>query len=384
MSFTGGRIIAAFDASFHGRKILDYHNNHTSVTRDAVIDKFVPRKISPCAIGRAGATVCMRRETVVKIARGLRGGAVHGSEHEARYDDVEITKIMRDIMREMQCGDEKCVLNKARDKQLLSPVEVFTEGEIAFKHYGPTDITLISDSVIRNQLYAWMFVFPSFWAYNFNMRDYASASMRNWDVANTPDTLATINWHSMLSGDVPIPIDRDVPAIRELIAKKQKIVRCGACIINSDVYTGPGKHWMALFVDARDSSPSPNWSIEFFNSAATSPEPEWIEWQVKTHDELAKFNPKAHIEVKNVCRVWHQHSKTECGVYSLFYIWMRLNNVPAEYFMNNVVPDQIIFEFRQHLFNDKDVGSEFNFEQYADKVKIKWESEAHHVPTPKF
>lgn len=60
----------------------------------------------------------------------------------------------------------------------------------------------------------------------------------------------------------------------------------------------------------------------------------------------------------------------------MFYIWARLNHTPADYFIHNVVPDQFMFEFRQHLFAkpDDDVKP-FDFEKFSRDVKIKWDTE---------
>ena len=61
----------------------------------------------------------------------------------------------------------------------------------------------------------------------------------------------------------------------------------------------------------------------------------------------------------------------------MFYTWARLNGIPANYFLENVVPDQMMFEFRHHLFNNDSVtpGEKFDFAQFAKKVRVKWDSE---------
>lgn len=58
----------------------------------------------------------------------------------------------------------------------------------------------------------------------------------------------------------------------------------------------------------------------------------------------------------------------------MFYVWARLNGVPARYFMENVVPDQFMFEFRQHLFADGE-SREFDFDTFARNVRVKWDTE---------
>jgi hypothetical protein len=133
--------------------------------------------------------------------------------------------------------------------------------------------------------------------------------------------------------------------------------KTAGCIINSDNYQGSGKHWMALFVDTR-SSPM---TVEFFNSSGNYPVKQWSDWMHKTKDDLA---PKGKVKIVNVAGLQHQRSKTECGVYSLYYIWSRLNGISPEAFQKIKVDDELMFEFRQHLFSDP----EFN-QKYAKIVK---------------
>jgi hypothetical protein len=144
---------------------------------------------------------------------------------------------------------------------------------------------------------------------------------------------------------------------------------------------------MALFFDARGD----NWSVEFFNSGGSAPDPRFINWILKTAanmKEVAKeLNVKSGrgitVTTKHSSSIRHQHSKTECGLYSLFYIYARLCGVPYTYFNTHAIPDQHMYELRQHLFNDPeghkgvelvDNRLKFNF----DKVKkelggINWE-----------
>jgi hypothetical protein len=186
------------------------------------------------------------------------------------------------------------------------------------------------------------------------MINYASYSWRNGQVSSSPDTLATISMSDLA----------------------QKNYKCAGCVINSDRYQGNGKHWMALFADWRDNS---KWTVEFFNSSGNSPAPEWINWLIKTKNQLENMAADKPIEVE-VCNVVgrrQQYSKSECGPYSLFYIWARLNNIKSSYFLENEIPDKYMFEFRQHLFNDKEIGvinGVFDWERYKGAVQIEWES----------
>lgn len=374
MAITGAGTIPTFRVQYEGSDIVDYHNPRTAVPHDKIVRALLPPVVGQCSIARERSRAsadcpCMCGQIVGKIAQGY---GVHAPT---------LADAMRALMEETDCADEKCVLERARKAKIISIEEAGIEEQLAFKQRGPTDVALFNDAIIHAQLYAWMYQFPQFWAYNFNMLDYATSSMRDGKVLRKPDTLATINWCDLYEGRVPAPVgmrsgeSARAPARAMLNAKRARGIRCSGCVINSDVYDGSGKHWMALFVDARDDGAAPAWTVEFFNSAAVRPENEWLAWMVKTRRELQSCNPRARIEIVPVCKIWHQHSATECGPYSVFYIWARLNRVPAQYFIDNVVPDQIMFEFRQHLFDRDGDGRPFDFQEYKKSVRVRWDVE---------
>ena len=119
------------------------------------------------------------------------------------------------------------------------------------------------------------------------------------------------------------------------------------CIINTDHTGGPGKHWVCVFVDKR-SSP---WTIEYFNSSGNPPPYEIIRWEFKTKTQMMSLKKlPGDVEIIRVTSIQHQYSKTECGVYCLYYIFNRLKNRPYTLFSKNIVEDEDMLEFREHLF----------------------------------
>ena len=266
------------------------------------------------------------------------------SDSKARYEALGVSATnksdqLAEAERKLNCRDEKCVL---RTMENVLGVERVT-GEIAsrIKVEGPTDVTLLNNVNIDNVMRQWMYAFPDFFAYNFNMLNYATHSYHGSRVLNTPDTLATIGFDKLM----------------------REGYRKAGCIINSDVYQGPGEHWMALFADAQ------NGTVEFYNSSGNAPAPEWINWMMKTRDMIG---PTA--EIVRVTKIRHQQSKSECGPFSLFYVWARLHGVPPSYFATTTVPDQLMFEFRQHLFGTARKPTRFDYDAFKAEVTIKWEN----------
>jgi hypothetical protein len=230
------------------------------------------------------------------------------------------------------------------------------EININLKVEGPTDSKLLSNINIDSTLQQWTIRWSDFYPYNFHMLNYASYSYRNGRVVHKPDTLATLPFDDLYYG------------------RTGRVYRCAACVINTDTYQGPGQHWMALFADARGVK----WSVEFFNSSGNSPAPEWVNWMEKTKtimENILTNSDHNSVEMVKVSSIRHQKSRSECGLYSLFYIWARLNGVPYEYFSENHIPDQLMFEFRQHLFNDprRTKLKSFDWSTYQGTAKIQWD-----------
>ena len=323
-------LLVGFDG---GAEVVKYTNDHNApATKDNVTKVLIPDKPSECALGVAGDT-CTSDKTVHVVA-----DVIGDKSNDAKT-------VMENAKKKLDCDTERCVL-----KKLIPQIgEAVVRGEIAnnFKVVGPTDNKLLSNVNIDTTLRQWATKFRELYPYNFNMLNYASYSYRDHQTINSPDTLATIQFSDWY----------------------ERGFRCAACVINSDTYQGPGKHWMALFADTRGDK----WTVEFFNSSGNPPAPEWVNWLVKTQAAMREINPNTTIVRSSSFR--HQQSRTECGVYSLFYIWARLNNTPVEYFSKNPIPDQLMFEFRQHLFEDpnRKSGGRFDWDEYRKKVNVTWE-----------
>lgn len=335
-----------------------YHSDHSkSALKDNIMQTLMPDDIPEC-LGAAINGHCISKPTLQKIDNILNGG--EGSKQFVGKEDTDkYVNIVNKAKEATQCDSELCILNKLEPQ--LGKQLIVAEITSNLKQKGPTDSNLLSNMHIDKIMEMFAELFPQFYPYNFNMKNYADYRFRRGYVESQPDTLATVQFRDLYG-----------------IGKNT----CG-CVINSDTYQGPGIHWMALFADARGDV----WTVEFFNSSGGAPVPEWCNWMTKTKsqmediaDELRKnpskkFKPPTRIELVKCSDLQHQQSKTECGLYSLFYIYARLRGVPHEYFMKNPIPDQLMFEFRQHLFCGERgiVDGKFDWGKYINEVSVKWE-----------
>jgi Ulp1 family protease len=116
-------------------------------------------------------------------------------------------------------------------------------------------------------------------------------------------------------------------------------------IFNTDVSTGPGEHWIALFCDVSPELEYPR--ITYFDSYAHKPEKEiqrlmkrWKEqWDsTKVHSQPMKMT-------YNNTR--HQYQDSECGMYCLYFHYCCLLNLS----MSETIPDDVVRGFRGMLFH---------------------------------
>lgn len=114
-------------------------------------------------------------------------------------------------------------------------------------------------------------------------------------------------------------------------------------IFNTDVHTGPGEHWMALFCDLR---PEVYPRITFFDSYGRKPEIEIRELMSRWENEWNStgIHDKKVETTYNITE--HQFKNSECGMYSLFFHYCCLNEIP----MDKRIPDEVMNAFRNVLF----------------------------------
>lgn len=345
---------------------------------DKITNTIIPDNISECAFGlvREPGEPCSSAETVGKMAKMLKKPV----DNPSVLRDPKIRKeILEESKKITKCDTERCILESDEFIKEAGRTGIETELLNKFKISGPTDTSLLNDKNIDITLKQWEMRFNDpeeirrmqehinslrgkypiqrisrFYAFNFNMRNFEEYG----------DSLATVD-------------------IADLYRSGY---RSFGCVINTDVYSGRGIHWMALFGDMRDVSGSGKWTVEFYNSSGNPPQREFADWLLKTRDRMndiiAENKGKPGIpdsaEIIIATKKAHQFSKTECGVYALYYIWARLNGIPYTYFAENDIPDILCFELRQHLFHDdrREPMKEFDYKKFYGNSQVKWERDA--------
>jgi hypothetical protein len=117
-------------------------------------------------------------------------------------------------------------------------------------------------------------------------------------------------------------------------------------IFNLDNHSGPGTHWVSLFINIKSKT------IFYFDSAGQKI-PRRIKHFAETVTEQGenlstpitfKFDQNHPIE--------HQKGNTECGMYSLYFIVHMLeDHITGEYLKTHRIPDKMVENFRKIYFN---------------------------------
>ena len=293
--------------------------------------KLNPDVIGECSIVVGKPDVCGDRETY-ELMNQL------APDYKADVEtDAGRRRLIDLVKSRLHLGDERAIIASKQFIDIAGSRKSVEKLSRYYKVPGPTDVGLLSNVNIDLTLRQWARKFPKFFPYNFNMVNFKE----------TGDTLATI-------------------PISDVFTQGYDTA---ACVINSDVYKNPGKHWMALFVDMRQEP----FTVEFFNSSGNPPVAEYTSWMQESVTRLESLEKKATAVC--VSRVKHQYSRTECGVYALWYIWCRLNGRPYSDFAGEPIPDTDMFRFRQHLFWDRRRPGvkKFDLGAFEESTDTKWE-----------
>jgi hypothetical protein len=230
----------------------------------------------------------------------------------------------------LNCDSESCVLLHPDFKDYADEDIIQTNLLTRFKTPGPRNSTkLLSNFNIDETLAKWNLEYPDFYHCPFTMIDFNDYPKYKFGRINLGHLITGKEIYKDLTGNI-----------------NKGPFNTYACVLNTDVSTGRGKHWVCIFADFRNKN---NWTIEYFNSSGNKPCRPVIHWM-----EKQKLNVQNETGIKpetiSVTNLVHQDSQTECGVYSLYYIRCRLDGISHLFFFDNLISDDKMIEFRKHIF----------------------------------
>jgi len=239
---------------------------------------------------------------------------------QIKPDDPEAEKALNVLTEKFNCpkGDESCVINKAAKEGIIEKHEKH-KALAVIKPKGPINGEWLSDADIWKIMCGWKELHPNFYPINYAMLDFM----------DYPDIYELAKFN-------PVNILKDGK-------------NCFGCICNTDKHVGNGIHWVAIFGDMRGSS---EWTVEFFNSTGKEYE-SFIKFTERAADQLRKYKPEINCKSVLATKKEHQQSDSECGLYSLYYIYARLVlEKPYTMFDEITVTDINMFTFRKSLFSN--------------------------------
>jgi hypothetical protein len=137
-------------------------------------------------------------------------------------------------------------------------------------------------------------------------------------------------------------------------------------VCNTDTSKGSGQHWFALFISSDQVDPSntskPWIRIELFNSAGGGSGSSVFDnfWETQALNIMKETGVKCTFDI--VSTLQHQGVEAKyknsgnCGSYSLFYIYSRLNGAKPSEFDNpkKIISDYSMQKFRSVCFEKKE------------------------------
>lgn len=275
--------------------------------RTKIFDDITLNPNTECTISKTN--VCSSEETQEAIKK------VTG-----KYD---INEALVTLKEQTGCDTESCALKKTFPRSVVEK-----ELERRFKVQGPRNSTqLLSNFDIDNTLTRWALEFDFFFPCPFAMMDFDK----------THESFSVVSIPEVFKGEY-------VLKLADMHIKRKNT--CFACVVNTDISTGPGKHWTAAFVDMRSNIAS----VEYFNSVANPPVKAMTIWMERTKNEMIQSKLFDSVISIPVTTTDHQQDDTECGVYSLYYIRCRLEGKPYTFFQDKPIADKYMTEFRKFLF----------------------------------
>lgn len=120
-------------------------------------------------------------------------------------------------------------------------------------------------------------------------------------------------------------------------------------VFNTDTSKGRGQHWFAIFMNF---SVTP-YLIEYFNSSGQDiRNKNFNNYFEQLALDISK-ELKKECTYLNVSNIEHQSPETgNCGIYSLYYIYSRLNGIDHKHFAENLIKDDTMTEFRKIFYRN--------------------------------
>jgi hypothetical protein len=263
-------------------------------------------------------------------------------------------KIVEELSNKFKCNREHnthskelCIMKEIRENTKDNNLKKSIEKQV-IKYFKPKAKSVggnywINNTEIDNIQFQLQCAFPGYYYSYIHMIDLEMFNPNNQQILLHNEKIYNI---------------KDINFVNELNKNNNKFTYNGdlkyyGTVWNTDLSTNSGLHWFALFIDFTNKPIT----IEYFNSSGlpltegthVHKRKEFLKFLQNLADELSKAGHDAKfIQVTNK---EHQKDNTaNCGSYSLFYIWSRLNGKPFTDFNKDIITDEEMEKFRTELW----------------------------------
>ena len=144
-----------------------------------------------------------------------------------------------------------------------------------------------------------------------------------------------------IPSDCPVSINCELSNLDIIALKKKKIYKIGI-IYNLDVSTGPGTHWVAIYIDNKNNE------INYYDSTASLPPKLIHQFISKLYNKYTenRLQPTVIYNDKK-----HQYGGSECGMYSINFLLERIYGNTMYEISKRKISDESMNNLRKKLFN---------------------------------
>lgn len=259
-----------------------------------------------------------------------------------------------DIKTETKCTDDECILAKVNMPDVIQDrikrEALKTNAESLDGNYwiNNTEIdTCMSQMRKQYPGFAHTFIHMS------DMKSFPPSNIDSFDYVVKP--LTEINLAECIYNGL-----HNKPSCADLSTIGNVPLKSIGIVFNTDRSTGSGQHWFAVYISTNMKDPqSPNKPlivIEVFNSSGLDIDSKSFQTFWEQQRILISQRTGCRCEYRLVSTIPHQRDDTgNCGSYSLFYIYSRLNGAKPEEFNipGKKILDETMQRFRSVMFKKK-------------------------------
>lgn len=276
---------------------------------------------------------CYNKDTLIKIAKQYNkyyasNNRNHNNSNKIIYSNKTKKELYYNIKKHLvgTCGnDDSCWLDQPF---IQNNIDVLSSNNRMKINNNGYYVKNIKNKFFRTKM-------PKEWKKNKN------TWLTNFDIYNVmtqyEDKYNDFLFLGPVSSDCPMKITCELTNLNIKRMLKNGKTKIGI-IFNLDVSTGPGTHWISIFIDLKKAE------IYYYDSYGIPPIDriqKFIDFFIKKCKKDLK--KEFHFEY-NTKR--HQYGNSECGVYSMFILEQLLNGYDFKKVVGKKIPDKKMNELR--------------------------------------